>query len=176
MARAKREKDRPRNKRPRLRVFFLEGELYRVLEIVRGKDRITVWSYIRHKAFVYNYSDVLKRHEKAFTTGQVMKILNRDRITFQRAWSSGMLERPQMTYSLDERRKPYQYMWSEKDILTALEYFASVHQGRPRKDGQVTSAAALPTPREVRAMIHDEEVLYVKSGDQFIPSWRAKEF
>jgi len=176
MARAKREKNRPRNKRPRLNYFFLDGELYKTLTIVRGKDRLSAWSYVRHKAFVFTYSDVLRRHEKAFRTGQVMEILNRDRITFQRAWNSGMIERPIMTYTLDERRKPYQYMWSEKDILTALDYFASVHQGRPRKDGQITSAAALPTPREVRAMIHGEEVLYVKSGDQFIPSWRAKEF
>jgi hypothetical protein len=70
----------------------------------------------------------------------------------------------------------YQHIWSEKDIMGILDFLSTVHRGRPRKDGEITPGY-LPTPRELRAMIHEEgTTLYVKHGDQFIPSWRAKEF
>lgn len=174
MADEDREKKSARRKRPALRYFFLNDELHKKLYINRGKDLINAWNYPQAKRMTYIYSDVIRRSQKAFTTAEVCKMVNRRRTTIENALTRGMIEQPQHTYGLDENRNVYQRMWSEKDIMALLEYLSTVHRGRPRKDGIVVPQA-LPTPRELRAMIHDEAILYVKSGDKFIPSWRAKE-
>jgi hypothetical protein len=101
-------------------------------------------------------------------------MVNRKKETIQNAIRDGMIDKPQHTYGLDEHKRIYQYMWREKDIMDLLEYLSTIHQGRPRKDGEITTNN-LPTPREVRAMIHDENILYVKQGDRYEPTWRARE-
>ena len=165
-------------KRPTLKYFFINDQLHRKLEINRGKDLLTAWNFPEGKKVSFSYTDVLKRYEKAFTTKEVGAMINRTPTSIKNAIGCGMLRVPQYTYDItDPDKRLFQYMWSEKDILETLDYFSEVHRGRPRKDGGQTAAANLPTPREVRAMIHEEgETLYIQSGDTFIPTWRAKGF
>lgn len=163
-------------KRPRLTYFFLNDELHRSLVINRGKDTVVCWNYPQHSRKVYTYSDVLRRHDKAFTSTQVSQMVNRKRKTLEDAVKDGMIERPQFTYGLDENKNLRQYMWSEKDIMALHAYLSTVHRGRPRKDGLIRPQY-LPTPRELRAMIHEEgETLGVMRDGVFVPSWRAKNF
>lgn len=176
MASSKGTKDGRRGKRPILPTyFFLNDEVHRKLHINRGKDLLTAWNYPQDKRVLTSYSTTINRHKTAFTTTQVCKMVNRSRMTIELAMRHGMIERPQHTYGLDENKNFYQYMWREEDIMDLLDYLATVHRGRPRKDGQIT-ITDLPTPREVRAMIHDENILYVKQGETYVPTWRAKEF
>lgn len=162
-------------KRP-LTYFFLNDQLHKKLVINRGRDLIETWNFAENTRKIYSYSYVLKAKKTAFTTKQVIKMLNRSRISLMLALADGMIERPAIGYTLDEKKNPTNYYWREKDVLGALEYFSSLSRGRPRKDGRQTPASDLPTPREVRAMMNNEEVLYVKQGDIFVPTWRAKEF
>lgn len=167
--------NRGRGKRPALPTyFFLNDEVHRRLHVNRGKDLLLAWNYPAEKKVRANYSTTLQRYKPAFSTTQVCKMVNRSRTTLEVAMNSGMIERPQFTYGLDENKNFYQYLWNEKDIMDLHEYLSSVHHGRPRKDGQVTPAP-IPTPRELRAMINDEAILYVKQGDTYVPTWRAKE-
>lgn len=165
-----------RTKRPVLPTyFFLNEQLHRKLHINRGRDLLTAWNYPEGKKVLTSYSTTIHRHKKAFTTTEVCKMVNRGRLTLELAMKHGMIERPQHTYGLDENKNFYQYMWRESDIMDLLEYLSSVHRGRPRNDGEITTHS-LPTPRELRAMINDENILYVKEGDTYVPTWRAKEF
>jgi hypothetical protein len=103
-------------------------------------------------------------------------MMNRKPLALERAMARGDVEPPQFTYSLTESRRKMKYMWSEKDIMKVHEYFSSVHYGRPRKDGMITPYK-MPTKREVRAMIHQETVLYVMNKDgEFVPTWKAQDF
>jgi hypothetical protein len=165
------------NKRPSLPLYFyINEQVHRRLRINRGQDIVVTWNYPEGKKITYNYTDTLRRFKPCFGTQAVAKMVMRKRLVIDIALRDGMIERPQRTYSLDESRKPLFYMWSEKDILDLLAYLSTVHRGRPRKDGQITPAY-LPTPREVKAMINGEgETLWVKQGDNFVPTWRAKEF
>lgn len=173
MANTKRKKNGQGAKRPPLKYFFLEGDLHIKLNINRGKDLLTAWNYPSGKKVTYHYTDALRRMEKAFTTKEVGELVNRSRVSIEMAVLGGHIHEPQYTYALNENRNKYKWMWREKDIMELHEYLSGIHWGRPRKDGLVTPKA-LPTPRELRAMIHDEAILYVKDGDTFIPSWRAK--
>lgn len=171
-------------KKPRtLNYFYLDGELdgkmkpllHKKLHINRGADTITAWCYPLYKRVTYTYSDVLRLKGPAFTTQETAKMLMRGRQTIERAIIAGDIAAPQMTYGLDENRNPFKYMWSERDILDAHAFLSTVSVGRPRKDGLPTPKR-LPTVRELRAMMRDEEILYVKQGDSFLPTWRAENF
>lgn len=167
------ERRKPKKvKRRKLRYFFLNGKLHKSLHINRSSDTITAWCYPDHCRVAYTYSDVLRRKETAFTTIQVAKMLNRSRLTVERAILRGDIEEPQSTYGLTEVQKKFQYLWCEKDIIDAHAYFQTVHRGRPRKDGLVTPVR-MPSPRELRALIRQEEIMYVKRGDEFVPTFAA---
>jgi hypothetical protein len=169
--------DKKGRRRPQLKVFFLNGDLHRKIEINRGKDIIVAWNYTKGRKMTYSYTDVLRRKQTAFPTKEVSQILNRSVLSLELAITNGSIKRPQYTYNIfDPDKKVSGFFWTEKDILDALDYFASLHRGRPRKDGGITAASDLPTPREVRAMMNNEQILYVKDGDKFIQSWKAKEF
>lgn len=160
-----------------LKYLFLNGELHKVLQINRPSDTITLWSYPSKKRVGYTYSDVKKRMEKAFTLTQVGKMLNRNKVTISRAIASGEIDVPQNTYGLDDpEHKLFQYMMCEKDILAMHAVLAGKHAGgRVRKDGLVTPKN-LPTARELRAMIRNDTVLYVKTASGFVPTWQAEQF
>lgn len=150
--------------------------LHKSLHINRGADQITTWCYPLHKRVAYTYSDTKKRREYAFTTQEVGKMLNRSRLTLEYAILDGNIEAPQYTYGLNEHKRKFKYMWHESNILDAHAYLSTVHRGRPRKDGMVTPAA-LPTVRELRAMIRQEQVLYVQNDNgEFVPVWKAPDF
>lgn len=164
-----RKKSRP------LKYFYLNGNLHKKLHINRATDTITTWCYPLHKRVAYTYSDVLLNKQPAFSTRQVAEMLNCTRLTMERAIIAGNIEPPQMTYGLNENKNAYAYYFSEKDVIAVHAFFSTVHRGRPRKDGLVTPRR-MPTVRELRAMMRDEEILYVKQGDTFLPTWRAEQF
>lgn len=165
-----------RRRSKRLNYFYLNGLLHKSLHINRGADQITTWCYPLSKRVAYTYSDVKKRKEPAYTTQEVGKMLNRGRLTLERAILDGDIEEPQYTYGLNEHKRKFKYMWSEDNILEAHAFLSTVHRGRPRKDGLVTPAK-LPTVRELRAVIRQEEILYVRDNDgNFRPVWRAEDF
>lgn len=174
MAGSTRGKNGARNKRPRLaRFFYLNRKLHQNLHVNRGKDIVTTWNYADGKVAKYNYTDTIKAARPAFATRQAGQLLNRKRLALENAILNGNIERPQFSYTIDENRRMIQYWWSEDDIFAAHDYFSSLHYGRPRKDGFI-NPFPIPTPRELRAMIDNEEILYVKEGDTFVPTWRAK--
>jgi hypothetical protein len=103
-------------------------------------------------------------------------MMNRKPLAIDRALGRGDIEPPQHVYSLSNPDRVMKYLWSEEDIMRVHDYFSNVHYGRPRKDGMITSYK-MPTKREVRAMIHQETILYVKNKDgEFVPTWKAQEF
>lgn len=159
-----------------LRYFYLNGLLHKKLQINRGKDTIVAWCYPQHRRVAYTYSDVRKSKEPAFTTKEVAEMMNRKPLAIDRALGRGDIEPPQHVYSLSNPDRVMKYLWSEEDIMRVHDYFSNVHYGRPRKDGMITSYK-MPTKREVRAMIHQETILYVKNNDgEFVPTWKAQEF
>lgn len=133
------------------------------------------WCYPLHKRVAYTYSDLKKQMKPAFRTQQVAKMLYRTRKTLEWAILDGNIPEPQHVYGLSEHKRKTLYMWSEEDVLAAHAYFSTVHRGRPRKDGLITPGK-LPTARELRAIMRNKEILYIKVGDEFKPVWDAEDF
>lgn len=167
----------PRKKSAKLRYLFLNGELMKVLFISRPRDEIELWSYPKHERAVYTYSTVRKNMEKAFTTLQVAKMVNRNKITLKRAIDSGDIERPQATYGLTEIGKEHYFMWCEKDIMALHAVLLSRHAGGGVFGPGRNNPKNLPNAREIRAMIRHETILYAKTDDgKFVPTWQAEQF
>lgn len=158
-----------------LTYFFLNGMLHQRLHINRGTDELTAWCYPKGKRVVLSYAQTRRDYQPAFSMRQVEKLLNRGRQSLQRAIMRGDLAEPPYSYTLDEHRRKRKYFWDEQSIMDAHAYFASRHFGRPRNDGK-TTPKELPTPRELRAMIRQEPMLYVKDGEEYVPTWAASDF
>lgn len=167
--------EKRRKPRKPLNYFFLNGLLHKKLHINRGADIITAWCYPEHRRVAYTYSDTLRRMGKAFTLAESAKMLNSGRLRLERAILRGDVSEPQSTYGLNENKKKYKYMLSEENIMELHAYFSTVHVGRPRKDGKITTSN-LPTARELRALIRHNQIMYVKQGDKFVPTWDAEQF
>jgi hypothetical protein len=158
------------------RYFYLNTNdrgplLHRREFINRGEDIIEAWCYPLGKRVAYTYSDVRERYEAAFTTPEVCKMLNRGHDHMRHAIMEGKIEPPQFTYTLDNKRFKLKYMWHESDIMKARDFYSSQHPGRSRVPKPI------PTRRELRAMLRQEQVLYVKNDNgEFVPTWKAPDF
>lgn len=159
-----------------LKYFYLEGMLHKSLYVNRSADTIHTWCYPLGKRVTYTYSDVRRKRQPAFNMTQVGKMLGKTRKTLEWAILDGKITPPQHVYTIDEKRHKVKYMWSEENILEAHAYFLTVHVGRPRKDGLI-KPAPMPTARELRAMIHQEEIFYVMNDKgEFVPTWKAADY
>lgn len=161
-------------KRKSPRLFYMNGELHRALHINRPGNTITAWNYPQSKRVMYLYSDFRKNFKRAYTTGQVSKMINRHVVNIEIYIGRGEIRPPQKTYSLDGERRPGKYYFSDDDIYALHDYLLTVHKGRPRKDGAITPWN-LPSRAELRAMLNHEVVTYVKLDDgSFVPTWKEE--
>jgi hypothetical protein len=165
-----------RSKSKALNYFYLDDMLHKRLHINRSADKIVAWCYPLEKRVAYTYSDTRRRLAPAFTTQEVCLMINRKRGTIEAALVNGNIEAPQFTYGLNEHKRKYKYMWSEKNVLELHAYLSTVHYGRPRRDGLV-NPAPMPSARELRAMMRQEQILHVKNDDgEFVPVWKSPDF
>lgn len=161
--------------RPNLNLFFLNDKLHKKLRIVRVEDTIETWCYPDERRVAYTYSDTKRNMEPAYTTIEVSEMIGRHPNSIKKAVGAGAVE-PAVQYTLTQRKALFAWRWNERRIMELHKYFMNVHRGRPRKDGRITPQK-LPTARELRAMIRQEEILYRKMPDgSFMPTWQAEDF
>ena len=155
----------------RRRKVFINDELHHIIHINLPADIVTTFNYKQDKIVKYPYKAMKKNMKKAYTIGDVAKIVKRhpDRIR----WAIRNGELPDVQKSGIYGNK----YWREEDILNIQDYFANVHFGRPRNDGAITPKKGSVTKEEVDAKLGRREVLYVQNErGEFIPIWRAIDF
>jgi hypothetical protein len=168
-------KNRKRSER-RILYFYLNDALHRALQTNRTDDTIVAWNFLENKRVAYNYSDVQKNKQHAYSISEVGKLINRHVDTIKRHLRSGDIPKPQQAYALDNKEKLGRYFFSENNIRQIREFFKTVHIGRPRKDGNVT-ASNIPSKAELEALLKNETVLYAKNNDgTFVPVWKQPEW
>jgi hypothetical protein len=152
--------------------FYLEGELHQHIHIDLGQDIITAWNFKQEKRVAYPWSVTKRRMKPSYRTGEVAKLINRSRVTIEHAILRGDIKQPVRPHSLDNERKRGRYAWQESDIMEARDFFATQHQGFPRKDGLIT-ARPIPTRAELRAMMEHGMVTYMRTSEgEFIPTFK----
>jgi len=156
--------------------FYLNGNLHKTLKRKRSEDLLIAWDYPNEKRVAYVLSHVQKSRQRAYSVPQVAKFMSRDPETIKRHMNNGEIKKPQYSYSLENRTRPIKYFFSEDEVREIHEFFKTIHRGRPRIDGEVTTSK-IPSSAELEAMMRNEKILYVKndSGD-FVPVWKQPEW
>lgn len=154
--------------------FFLNGNLHRVIHAKRSENELTAYDFIEDRLKVYPYSEVHKRKQNAISVIKLSQMLNRHRKTIHLHISEGNIPRPQQEHAI-HNKKPGAFFFSEDDAMAVRDFMATLHYGRPRKDGKNTPYL-IPTREELRAMIESGRILYVKENNEFVPIWRAQDW
>ena len=164
------------NSATRLRYFYLNGKLHKVIKRSRAEDLLIAWDYLLEKRVAYNLGDVNKNKQHAYPISEVVKIIGKHEDTIKMHLYRGNIKTPQQAYSLNGNRTPGKYYWSEDDIREMHDFFKTVHRGRPRIDGGITPGD-MPSRSEIEAMMKQESILYVKNNEgEFIPVWKQPEW
>jgi hypothetical protein len=130
----------------------------------------------------YSFSDTKRHLQNAYTVKETAALLNRHRNRILEYVERGHIKRPQFTYTplvgedKAETRKIFKYMFSEDDVMAIRDFLSTLHRGRPRSDGLITSKN-VPTRNELKAAMKNEVVLYQKTEDgDFVPVWKQPEW
>ena len=153
-------------------IFFINKELVKLLHSNRPANICTIYNYIQNKEQSMLLSDFKKHRKKAYTFINVTRIFARSRVQFERMIKSGIISPP--TGATPGGGRVWQKMsyYSEEDLFMIREGMASIHSGRPRKDGRITPRKDIPTEKELRSLIGDAIMLYTQNKNgEFIPVW-----
>ena len=154
--------------------FFLNGKIHATYSRNRGADTLTAWCFNDAKMYTYVYSDVCKRMERAYDLIQVVKMLGRGKESILSAWRNQDLEL--VGYKIHWKPGLGKWKFSESDIMKILNYYAnkqnaSAARSKNKLTRQITNPRkGLPSPAEVRAMMHYNDLQYIKNKDgEFVP-------
>lgn len=160
-------------KRRKVRYFFVNGHLHKVLAVQRSQDLMYAWDYAEKARKLYVLSDVRKRMQNAFTITQVANMVGRHRMTIDSYIRDGHVRTPQRTYNMFSGN-PGPFMLSEDEVLELHEYMTTLHYGRPRKDGLITNLD-MPSREELKALVRQEMILYTRDDKGgYVPVWKEQ--
>ena len=160
MARQKRS-----NKLKKIRYFFLNDKIHKVIKSSRSKDEIIAWCYPDKKRVLYSYSQVNKHMENAYSMVQVGKILNKHKITIEDYILDGKIKEPQRLYPIGNPDSTWsKYMFSEADIFDLHQFILDSGY-----------ASEMPSKNELSAILKNNLILYTKTEEgKFVPVWKAE--
>ena len=90
-----------RNSTTRLRYFYLNGKLHKVLRRSRAEDLIVAWDYQLGKRVAYSLADVNKNKQHAYPIKEVVQLIGKHEDTIKMHLYRGDLKYPQRCYSLN---------------------------------------------------------------------------
>ncbi len=160
------------------KIFYLDGNLYKRLEVRRHENLCICWSFDDDKEVAFIWTDLKRKMRPAFTIGEAAKLCNRKTRVLQAALYHGKISKPKRTKSLNNA-EGYKgvHMFSEEDVLAYLDYItfeAADSPGKKRKDGRTKRPRkGTPTKAEVLAQMRTGTVMYMKTpSGEFVPVWQ----
>lgn len=160
-------------KKRKLKYFFLDQKLYKIIKIDRPKDLVYVWDYDEHRRRMFIWSDAQRRLQHAFTMTEVAKMMNRHRMRIDENLRQGNLRWPSRAYAISTGH-PGTHYFSEDNVLEVHDFFISVHRGRPRNDGLITNSR-IPTRKELKAMMRYDKMTFIQDDNgEYIPAWKER--
>jgi hypothetical protein len=158
----------------KLRYFYLDGKLHKIIHVNRPADVATTFCFTEGDYRQYPWVWLKKNHRKAYGMQDVANMVQRHKKWIADCMRRGEIRKPQKAYSLKNPDR-YTYYFSEDDVLEVQEYYANVHWGFKRKDGLITPGPT-PSRNDLRTMMNDGTLLYVQGEDgEFKPVWREVE-
>lgn len=158
--------------KPSATIFFLNKEIVRIIHTNKANNICVLYNFIKDKEQSMLYSDFKKHRKRAYTVKNTLKIFGRSRIQLERWIKKGLVAPPTGAVPGGKRVFGEYAYYSEEDIFTIRDVLATIHKGRPRKDGRVTPRFDVPTEKDLRSLLGDAIMLYTKTkSGEFIPVW-----
>lgn len=156
-------------KRPRRKVWFLNGDLVRVEHTSRAAGIVTLYNLTQDRKESTTVVEFKKKRKRAFTVKETAQLLNCHRKHIPRLVKRGIIPDPVGELPGGERAFHHLSYYSEDVIMEARKAMSQIHHGAARKDGLITNNKT-PTEQELRYAMGDGILLYTKTEDgRFIP-------
>jgi hypothetical protein len=156
-------------KRPRRKVWFLNGDLVRVEHTSRAAGIVTLYNLTQDRRETTTTVEFKKKRKRAFTVKETAQLLNCHRKHIPRLVKRGIIPDPVGELPGGERAFHHLSYYSEDVIMEARKAMSQIHHGAARKDGLITNNKT-PTEQELRYAMGDGILLYTKTEDgRFIP-------
>lgn len=156
-------------RRPRRRVWFLNGDLVRVEHTSRAAGIVTLYNLTKDRRETAVVVEFKKKRKRAFTVKETAQLLNCHRKHIPRLVKRGVIPDPVGELPNGKRAFHYLSYYSEEVIMEARKAMSQIHHGAARKDGLITNNKT-PTEQELRYAMGDGILLYTKTEDgRFIP-------
>jgi len=158
--------------KPSATIFFLNKDIVRLIHSNRANNICVIYNIMKDKEQTMLYSDFKKHRKRAYTVKNTLKIFNRSRIQMERWIKKGIIAPPTGVVPGGKRVFGEYSYFSEDDLFTIREILATIHTGRPRKDGRINARKNIPTEQELRSLLGDAIMLYTKTkSGEFVPVW-----
>lgn len=178
MATSSRKKSSQQSEReikPSATIFFLNGKLIRFISANRGHNIVYFYNIGDQKEQTMLYSDFKKHRKRAYTVVNAGRLLNKSGNILRFHVAHGHIKPPVGLLPNGERSFTRKSYYSEDDIFEIRNFMSTVHIGKPRKDGKITSN--MLTEQELRARMGDALMLYTRTKDgDFIPVWAEQTY
>ena len=156
-------------RRPRRKVWFLNGDLVRVEHTSRAAGIVTLYNLTQDRKESTTVVEFKKKRKRAFTVKETAQLLNCHRKHIPRLVKKGIIPDPVGELPGGERAFHHLSYYSEDVIMEARKAMSQIHHGAARKDGLVTNNKT-PTEQELRYAMGDGILLYTRTEDgRFIP-------
>ncbi len=162
--------------------FFINGQFHEIVNVNRSAGMIRAYNYEDNAVVSYSMADYKKFKQQAYTIKHVSSFIQRDITAIWKAIDRGDVSKPfLLPTNKDAGKGKFAsgrvgiYYFSEDNIYEIRDYFANVHKGRPRADGQITSYK-VPTVEELDALLGKREMIYVTNKyGELVTLWKRGE-
>lgn len=153
------------------RVWFLNNYLVRKYHINRAAGIMTVYNINTQQIESCLIADFKRNRKRAYTIVQTAELVCRHPKHLQRMVDQGKIPPPTGANLNGVRKWGLRSYYSEDQVHEIRNILASIHTGRPRKDGLITNEST-PTIQELTRRMGDGILTYTKTpnGD-FVPVW-----
>lgn len=157
------------------KLFFVNGELIRLINTNRGFNIVNLFNIIHQKEQTMLLSDFKKHRKRAYTLIDAARLLDRGPAQIYRYIDEGLIPPPVGVMAGGQRMFTKKSYYSEDHIFEIREAMSKIHRGRPRKDGKISNSVL--TEQELRAKMGDALMLYTRTKDgEFIPVWSEQTY
>jgi hypothetical protein len=162
-----------------LRYFYLNGKLYHLLQVKRYPNLCTAWDYSNKERVVFQWSEVQREAQKAYSVGQVAGMIGVSRMTLYRWEREGLIRKPLLakgigdTIDKDTFGEATKWRWySPDDIMAIYDAIMDRYDGEPHPQLE-----NLVLKTELISRLNDSPVLYFKNeSGEFSPVWKAPDW
>jgi hypothetical protein len=158
------------------RKFLLDGKIYNCMSIDKHRELAIIWDYETSTRHLITLKTYYNKGEKIWLVTEVAKIFNRSSKNLLN-WLKYDLDFPLKVLKYGESKNIHgpirRHYLHKQDIIDIYEILIRRGRGSKTKN-DFTDPYNLPTREQLLAILNDNDIYYVREGEDFIPVFRPE--